>query len=208
MKAISKDLISYYTHNLKNFGPSAQGVGWKNEAAQVIRFEQITKIINENSGFSINDLGCGVADYFAFLNNRQFSNFIYKGYDVLDDMIESSSAKYADIKNAQFYKIADASQLEQADYTIASGIFNLKYNTSETEWIAYILKTIEWMSFFSLKGFSFNILTRYADKEFMQSHLYYADPLFFFDFCKRTYSKNVALLHDYNEYDFTILVRK
>jgi hypothetical protein len=123
-------------------------------------------------------------------------------------MIESSSAKYADIKNAQFYKIADASQLEQADYTIASGIFNLKYNTSETEWIAYILKTIEWMSFFSLKGFSFNILTRYADKEFMQSHLYYADPLFFFDFCKRTYSKNVALLHDYNEYDFTILVRK
>ena len=32
--------------------------------------------------------------------------------------------------------------------------------------------------------------------------------LFFFDFCKRNFSRNVALLHDYGLYDFTIIVRK
>jgi hypothetical protein len=29
-----------------------------------------------------------------------------------------------------------------------------------------------------------------------------------FDLCKRRYSRNVALLHDYEIYEFTILVRK
>ena len=42
----------------------------------------------------------------------------------------------------------------------------------------------------------------------MKDHLFYADPCFFFDHCKKHFSKNVALLHDYGMYEFTILVRK
>jgi hypothetical protein len=42
----------------------------------------------------------------------------------------------------------------------------------------------------------------------MQDYLYYADPRVLFDHCKTRYSKNVALLHDYGLYEFTILVRK
>jgi hypothetical protein len=41
----------------------------------------------------------------------------------------------------------------------------------------------------------------------MRDHLYYADPGEFFEICKRVYSRNVALLHDYGLYEFTILVR-
>jgi len=52
------------------------------------------------------------------------------------------------------------------------------------------------------------MLTKYPDAARMRSDLYYADPGFFFDYCKRNFSRNVALLHDYNLYDFTILVRK
>jgi hypothetical protein len=57
-------------------------------------------------------------------------------------------------------------------------------------------------------GFAFNHLSSYSDKEYMQSYLYYADPLFLFDYCKKNFSKNVALIHDYGQYDFTIIVRK
>ena len=39
-------------------------------------------------------------------------------------------------------------------------------------------------------------------------YLYYADPGRLFDLCKRRYSRNIALLHDYGLYEFTILVRK
>ena len=37
----------------------------------------------------------------------------------------------------------------------------------------------------------------------MRADLYYADPRAFFDLCKRHYSKQVALLHDYGLYEFT-----
>ena len=105
-------------------------------------------------------------------------------------------------------KIDNANELLAADYTIASGIFNLKYTIDLSAWMDYILDTLNQMNEKSKLGFAFNMLTTYSDKEFMKEELYYSDPLFFFDLCKRSFSKNVALLHDYREYDFTILVRK
>ncbi|MNE88029.1 hypothetical protein D3C80_1852890 [compost metagenome] len=60
----------------------------------------------------------------------------------------------------------------------------------------------------SRKGFSFNCLTSYSDLEYMRDYLYYGDPCFYFDYCKRAFSGQVALLHDYGLYEFTLLVRK
>ena len=97
---------------------------------------------------------------------------------------------------------------EPADYTVASGIFNLRADLSDTAWMAYILETLGHMNAASRKGFSFNILTKYSDADRMRPELYYADPCFFFDYCKRTFSRDVALRHDYREYDFTMIVRK
>ena len=94
------------------------------------------------------------------------------------------------------------------DYTIASGVFNMNLETTDEEWKNYVINTIGTMNKLSKKGFSFNMLTSYSDKEFMRDDLYYADPLFFFDYCKKNFSKNIALLHDYQLYDFTIVVRK
>jgi hypothetical protein len=42
----------------------------------------------------------------------------------------------------------------------------------------------------------------------MRSDLHYADPGRLFDYCKRRFARNVALLHDYGLYEFTLLVRK
>ncbi len=53
----------------------------------------------------------------------------------------------------------------------------------------------------------FNCLTSYSDPEKKRDELYYADPCALFDMCKRRYSRQVALLHDYGLYEFTILVR-
>ena len=57
------------------------------------------------------------------------------------------------------------------------------------------------------KGFAFNMLTSYSDADKMRDDLYYGDPCELFDHCKRSYSRNVALLHDYGLYEFTMLVR-
>ena len=52
------------------------------------------------------------------------------------------------------------------------------------------------------------MLTSYSDADKKRDELHYADPCAIFDLCKRKYSRNVALYHDYSLYDFTIVVRK
>ena len=97
---------------------------------------------------------------------------------------------------------------DKFDFVIASGIFNVRLENTQEDWLIYVLETLQKLNSHSTKGFSFNVLTKYSDKEFMKDYLYYADPLFLFDYCKSNFSKNVALLHDYNLYEFTLIVRK
>jgi hypothetical protein len=63
------------------------------------------------------------------------------------------------------------------------------------------------MATLARRGFAFNALTSYADSEKKRADLYYADPGYWFDFCKRGHSRRVTLLHDYPLYEFTLLVR-
>jgi len=208
VKEIEKELVDYYKSHLDKYGPGAMGVGWKNEMAQHNRFEQLIKIIQPGSHFSINDIGCGVGDFYTYLCGKSYGCFDYYGYDMLELMLAVSKARFNGAKNISWVRINEACDLHTADYTVASGIFNLKYAIAESEWMKYIIETLGHINKKSKRGFAFNMLTSYSDKELMKDDLYYSDPLFFFDLCKKHFSKNVALLHDYYEYDFTILVRK
>ena len=59
---------------------------------------------------------------------------------------------------------------------------------------------------YSKKGIAFNFLTKYVDWE--EDNLYYANPSYYFEFCKNKLSKKVSLVHDYDLYEFTIHVLK
>lgn len=104
--------------------------------------------------------------------------------------------------------VTSASGLAAADYSVASGVFNLRLEVDDAAWRAYVVETLDTLDGVSERGFAFNMLTRYSDPERMRPDLYYGDPCFFFDHCKRAYARDVALLHDYGLYEFTIVVRK
>lgn len=208
LEKISKELREYYADRGAEQSCAVQ-VGWKSDRAQIIRFAQLIKVIeNRADHFSINDLGCGLGDFSEYLADQRLQSFGYTGYDVSDRMIKSAQELYGQNKNRKFLRIDDSTEMELCDYTVASGILNLQFTIAKDEWRRYVLETIAVMHAKSDKGFAFNALTKYSDKEFMKPELYYADPCVLFDYCKRNFSKNVALLHDYREYDFTIIVRK
>lgn len=205
MEEIYKNIRRYYTNKILTYGATPKGVDWNSEKSQYLRFKQLSKIIiHEN--FTINDIGCGYGKYFEFLKTN-FQNFSYCGYDLSEEMIKNANALYSKAGGV-FIQVDNLNDIRKADYSIASGIFNVKMKHNEEEWFSYILLTLEQINEKSIKGFSFNMLTKYSDKEHMRNDLYYADPLFIFDYCKRNFSKEVALLHDYGLYEFTILVRK
>jgi SAM-dependent methyltransferase len=206
MNKIHKNINNYYTNKINQHGATPKGVDWNGEESQFIRFNQLSKIIKEKE-FSIADIGCGYGKYVDFLEDN-YPNFNYVGYDLSDAMIRNGTNLYLCKENVSFKCIESIDSIQSSDYSIASGIFSVKMEHTESEWLSYILTTLEQMNLKSKKGFSFNMLTKYSDKEFMKENLYYADPLFIFDYCKRNFSKNISLNHDYGLYEFTILVRK
>lgn len=195
----------YYTSKLKEHGATAQGVDWNGEASQRTRFEQLLRVVPAGTAFSFNDLGCGYGALAAYLPTVH-PDFSYTGIDLSQEMIEEAKRLHGADRRARFY--SGARFAEAADYTVASGIFNVRPSTSTTEWDGHIEATLAHMDSVSRRGFAFNCLTKYCDLDKMRPHLHYADPCQWFDHCKRRYARAVALLHDYGLYEFTIIVRK
>lgn len=199
------DVADYYSAKLAEHGVTPRGVDWNGEESQVLRFEQLSKVISPATNFTLNDLGCGYGSLFDYLK-LHCKDFTYNGFDVSEDMIRAAQDRYAIDLNAHFYIASEPP--ETADYGIASGIFNVRLGRGDAEWREYFEATLDVLDRTSQRGFAFNCLTSYSDKDKMRDYLYYADPCVLFDLCKRRYSRHVALLHDYGLYEFTVLVRK
>lgn len=202
---ILTEVAEYYSSKLAEHGESPGGVDWNGEESQALRFEQLCKIIGTSNNFSIHDLGCGYGAFFDFLVNK-YQDFSYSGFDISESMICAGAQRYKNKPNARFIHASAPDRV--ADYSVASGIFNVRLSRSDNEWRSYLETTLDILNNNSRLGFAFNCLTSYSDAHKMRDYLYYADPCMLFDLCKRLYSRNVTLLHDYELYEFTILVRK
>jgi len=195
----------HYTGDCRVHGATLRGVGWNSLESQELRFRQLLKVCDAHGHFSINDYGCGYGSLFNFMTGLDY-DFEYLGFDLSEEMIKKARVEFGSYPNCRF--IVGGHGGHRADYTVASGIFNLKFNYDDKQLLEHIIATLHDMNGISDKGFSFNCLTKYSDRELMREDLYYGDPGLLFDYCKRNFSRKVALLHDYELYDFTIIVRK
>lgn len=202
---IIKDLKQYYNEKINTHGSTAMGVDWNSKQSQELRFEQLFKVCDTASKFSINDYGCGYGALVNFLIDKG-CQFQYSGFDIVENMVVKARELNKDVKFCKFF--TEKTLLTVADYTVASGLFNAKLQVSNEQWTEYVLHTLRKINKLSKKGFAFNMLTKYSDSDYMRSDLYYAAPCVFFDYCMTKFSRNVSLLHDYGLYDFTIIVRK
>lgn len=210
MSKSATDLLSeverYYSGKLAEHGETPRGVDWNGEQSQTVRFEQLAKIIcNRDKSFSLNDLGCGYGALLDYLRNHTYT-IDYLGVDVSPEMIKAASRRHGTLPNTRFITATEPDQI--ADYGVASGIFNVRLERSDSEWLEHLLATLDSLDRTSREGFAFNCLSAYADADKKRSYLFYADPCQLFDLCKRRYSRQVALLHDYGLYEFTVIVRK
>lgn len=200
------EVASYYSDKLAEHGETPRGVDWNGEEGQTLRFEQLLRIARDPSApLSINDLGCGYGALLDHLETR-YDVASYLGVDISDDMVRAARERHRNLSHARF--IASSEPTALADYGVASGIFNVRLGRDDREWLQHLEATLESLHRTSRKGFAFNCLTSYSDADKKRDYLYYADPCRIFDLCKRRYSPQVALLHDYGLYEFTILVRK
>jgi SAM-dependent methyltransferase len=206
-KFITDKVNQYYTTKIIENGPSSNGVDWSSIESHHLRFDQLTKVFLLDKHFSILDFGCGYGALVDYLRKNNFQNFKYFGYDISPEMVKVAKQKFSN-DNYVFATELNQFQNWEFDYCIANGIFNVRLDISDSNWKEYILNTLNDINRLSKKGFAFNILTKYSDVEYMKDYLYYADPLFLFDYCKTNFSKYISLIHDYPLYEFSIIVKK
>jgi SAM-dependent methyltransferase len=200
-----REVERYYTRKLAMHGATPAGVDWSSEHGQLLRFEQLLAVIAQSDlEPSVNDYGCGYGGLVDSLAARR-EHFTYCGYDVSEAMIEAARARHAPDSRVTF--VSDRRHVRLADFTIASGVFNVRLQQPKDIWQRYVLATIDELVRISRRGIAFNALTTHSDQERMRPDLYYADPAMLLDHCLRHHSRNVVLNHNYELYEFTVIVR-
>ena len=199
-----KKIENLYSNNIRAHGVSSKAVGWNSKESQYLRFEKLLSMIDLNEEFSINELGCGYGELYKYLINKNYDFTLFNGYDISEEMLKECEVYLNQPSNLNLYHSSTIQTF--SDYTIASGIFNIPFDNTSEEWQVYINKTIQNMYQFSKKAIAFNFLTTYVDYE--ADNLFYQNPEEIFRFCIENYGRNVQLIHNYNLYEFTVVINK
>ena len=143
------DSEKFYTSAIEKFGTSARGVNWASKENQLLRFEQILKLLPKDlSGFSLADAGCGFGDFYLYMKKKKRLPKRYVGIDSVLDMYSIATQNTAqEIINADICKDA----LPNADYYVCSGALNVLTTFETRLFIQNCYKS-------SKKAFIFNAL--------------------------------------------------
>ena len=201
-------IAALYDYRLREYGPSAMGVFWRNEEGQNLRFEVLSGVFDladERGGVSVNDLGSGYGAFFDFLARRpEMLGGRYVGYDICEAMVKASRMRIHDPR-AHFVESLIAT--EEADYSFVSGTFNMKLDELDRDWTAYVEASLEDLWSKTRKGLAFNMLCARTKKR-KERDLYYADWREYESFCRDVLSPRVTLIRDYPLDEFTLLVHR
>ena len=197
-----------YSSNLAAHGLNSKSVGWKDEASQLLRFDRLARVIDEDdgaaAGFAVNDWGCGYGAMFRYLDQCFGVRMCgYTGYDISPEMLAAAAAA---IPSPRVRLVLGADATEEADYSFVSGTFNVKLEAADADWDRYVKEQLTRLYARSRRGLAFNLLTSHVD--WRQDNLFYANPGEFLDFCKRSLSRYVTLIHDSALYEWTMLVHR
>ena len=129
-----------YDKNLKEYGIDPRSVGWTKPESQALRFKKLMQVVqNKTTPFTLNELGCGYAELYKYCLDEAFSVSQYYGYDISEKMLEAAQGYLKKIEQVKLFH--NSSIRTKADYSVTSGIFNVKLGQSEPNWKRYIFNS-------------------------------------------------------------------
>jgi len=181
-----------------------QIAGWSSTQEQELLFSAM--LLFYSPEMSILDAGCGRADLFGYLSRTFQTNIPYKGIDFNPNLLEVSRLKYPAVSVSQS-DILDMT--ENADWVVASGLFNIASNPPGIDMAEYTQRCIDKMYESANIGVAFNLLTGYPDdiadedKAVLVPH----NPSVWLDYLLSKYTK-VICRTDYMLGDVTFFILK
>ena len=205
--SLLRPVANQFDKAVNKYGPTHQSVAWRDKERQQRRFQIFLGLLAYDTGrnnVSINDLGCGYGAMFeTFKELIQFADGTYYGYDISESMIRVAKEN---IRDPRAIFINNHVATEKADYSFASGTYNMKMDANENDWLEYIEKNLVNLWKKTRIGMGFNMLN--IQSPLREKNLYYADPSYFLKFCDQYLDKKVRMIDLLHPNEFVIIVRR
>lgn len=206
LRPLQQRVARYYGEKVLRHGPTPLGVDWSCELTQQLRFVQLLRVCDFSSACSLNDVGCGYGALLRLLAQRHRSARVdYLGIDLAPEMVEAARTLWSRRPRTAFHVGADIPR--RADYSVASGLFNVRIDEPVASWEAFIADTLRSMARASTRGFAANFLAPLPEGMEGKPELYRAAAAPWMDYCRRELGGAVTLLDTYGMREFTLLVR-
>jgi SAM-dependent methyltransferase len=199
-EALKRSVVAHYEARLREHGPTARGMDWKDERSQRLRFAMLVDGL-ELAGRSLHDVGCGSGELCAFLRERGLA-VDYRGSDLSAEMIAAARARQPGVSFQRADLLAD--ELAPADVLVTSGLFHVKLAATDAEWSAFVRDMLRRMFGLAREAIAFNLMSDQVD--FRVPELHYSSPAETLAFCQRELSRHVRLRHDYPLHEYTVHV--
>lgn len=200
------EIERYYTTKVQRHGACALGVDWPCEPSQELRFVQLLKLCAPEQPFSLNDFGCGYGALCGLLDRRFGDVEIdYLGIDLSPEMIRRARQLWGHGNRTRF--AVGASLPRVADYSVASGVFNVKLKQPHSRWVRFVKQTLAMLNASSRKGFAVNFLAKPVGEQGQIEELYRTTAEFWRAHCERNLNSRTQVLSDYGMCEFTLIVR-
>jgi SAM-dependent methyltransferase len=205
MRNLRARVRDYYSSTIERHGPTPLGVDWPNAASQYLRFVQLLKVCDFIKPFSLNDFGCGYGALLEYLAMRHpEAEVTYHGTDISASMIAAARQRWVDKSSATFALGSQCGKM--TDYSLASGVFNVRLGHPVADWEAYIESVLRDLRACSRIGFAVNFMLPHDDKP-AEDELYRSRPRRWVVFCRKELGCSVRVLKDYGLREFTLLIR-
>ena len=200
-------VVRAYERRLSRYGPTAQGVFWKNQEWQVRRYAILEDIFDDMAqagGITIHDFGCGYGAFFDYLmDHPAMQASLYIGTDMCGSMLEAAQHRINDPRAS--FNHGFSAEVE-ADYTFVSGTFNMSLDANNAFWDQYVRSTLLELWKHTRHGFAFNLLNVSTDEK--HTGLYYAKPEDYVEFAQTHMDPEAVLIVEAPLPDFTILTKR
>ena len=207
MDDIHAEVDRYYTAKVRRHGATPLGVDWTCLPTQELRFVQLLRLCDVGAPFSLNDLGCGYGALLAFMAKRHdLAAVDYLGIDLSAAMIRRARALWRGQAGAGFVRAAASPRA--ADYSVASGIFNVRQNAPLPLWERYVAATLTQMHATSRLGFAVNFMAPPAPGRAAREGVYQPDREAWARWCERELGCAVELREGYGLREVCLLVRR
>lgn len=196
----------HYTACIRAHGPTPRGVDWESLATQQMRMVQLLKVCDWSRPLTLNDLGCGYGALLALLDARHRSTPVdYLGVDLSAPMVAAARRRWKNRPATEFVVGSESPRV--ADYSVASGVFNVKLDLPMARWEHFVVHTLQHLHATSRHGFAVNFLSRLAPGAEVSPALYCTEPGRWIGFCQATLGARAECVTPYGMREFTLLVR-